>query len=401
MEELQGIELLPEPGEPRILSAIDPSTRGFQDQWRAEVTGWAPVIPEAVSIRPRRVFSVVSGAAIALVMALIVVLWQSDLLLLELPPPSSEWAFENTNIRDLQQDGLTGDDVRLCMVDTGISLSHSALAGTTVEFKDFVGSEVSPVDYGSISHGTLMAGLLISSGYQDGIAQGITLGMAAALSADGDENTGSESRVASAIRWCIFDFEADIISLSLGGEQNQEASREGATVSATRQALDLGIYVVAAAGNDGGSTDDGFVSAPGNVNLAITVGASDRLNKVWSKSSVGEQVDSDGNLRQYPNQKPELTAPGVSIVSTGMNDEWYSSSGTSDATVFVAGALALILEEHPELKRTNESGTGCIELVKSSLASSLSPDMTHDTHKGYGVLDAKAWMDSIPSSIDC
>ena len=401
MEELQGIELLPEPGEPRILSAIDPSTRGFQDQWRAEVTGWAPVIPEAVSIRPRRVFSVVSGAAVALVMALIVVLWQSDLLLLELPPPSSEWAFENTNIRDLQQDGLTGDDVRLCMVDTGISLSHSALAGTTVEFKDFVGSEVSPVDYGSISHGTLMAGLLISSGYQDGIAQGITLGMAAALSADGDENTGSESRVASAIRWCIFDFEADIISLSLGGEQNQEASREGATVSATRQALDLGIYVVAAAGNDGGSTDDGFVSAPGNVNLAITVGASDRLNEVWSKSSVGEQVDSDGNLRQYPNQKPELTAPGVSIVSTGMNDEWYSSSGTSDATVFVAGALALILEEHPELKRTNESGTGCIELVKSSLASSLSPDMTHDTHKGYGVLDAKAWMDSIPSSIDC
>ena len=401
MEELQGIELLPEPGEPRILSAIDPSTRGFQEQWRAEVTGWAPVIPEAVSIRPRRVFSVISGAAIALVMALIVVLWQSDLLLLELPPPSSEWAFENTNIRDLQQDGLTGDDVRLCMVDTGISLSHSALAGTTVEFKDFVGSEVSPVDYGSISHGTLMAGLLISSGYQDGIAQGITLGMAAALSADGDENTGSESRVASAIRWCIFDFEADIISLSLGGEQNQEASREGATVSATRQALDLGIYVVAAAGNDGGSSDDGFVSAPGNVNLAITVGASDRLNEVWSKSSAGEEVDSDGNLRQYPNQKPELTAPGVSIVSTGMNDEWYSSSGTSDATVFVAGALALILEEHPELKRTNDSGTGCIELVKSSLASSLSPDMTHDTHKGYGVLDAKAWMDSIPSSIDC
>ena len=401
MEELQGIELLPEPGEPRILSAIDPSTRGFQDQWRAEVTGWAPVIPEAVSIRPRRVFSVISGAAIALVMALIVVLWQSDLLLLELPPPSSEWAFENTNIRDLQQDGLTGDDVRLCMVDTGISLSHSALAGTTVEFKDFVGSEVSPVDYGSISHGTLMAGLLISSGYQDGIAQGITLGMAAALSADGDENTGSESRVASAIRWCIFDFEADIISLSLGGEQNQEASREGATVSATRQALDLGIYVVAAAGNDGGSSDDGFVSAPGNVNLAITVGASDRLNEVWSKSSAGEEVDSDGNLRQYPNQKPELTAPGVSIVSTGMNDEWYSSSGTSDATVFVAGALALILEENPELKRTSDSGTGCIELVKSSLASSLSPDMTHDTRKGYGGLDAKAWMDSIPSTIDC
>ena len=196
-------------------------------------------------------------------------------------------------------------------------------------------------------------------------------------------------------------YKRQIISLSLGGEQNQEASREGATVSATRQALDLGIYVVAAAGNDGGSSDDGYVSAPGNVPLAITVGASDRFNEVWSKSSSGEQVDSEGNLRIYPNQKPELTAPGVSIVSTGTNDQWFSSSGTSDATVFVAGALALILEEHPELKRTNESGTDCIQLVKSSLASSLSPDMEHDSRKGYGVLDAKAWMESIPSTIDC
>ena len=84
-----------------------------------------------------------------------------------------------------------------------------------------------------------------------------------------------------------------------------------------------------------------------------------------------------------------------------MDNQWYSSSGTSDATVFVAGALALILEEHPELKRTNESGTDCIQLVKSSLAASLSPDMTHDLREGYGVLDAKAWMESLPSNIDC
>ena len=143
------------------------------------------------------------------------------------------------------------------------------------------------------------------------------------------------------------------------------------------------------------------MSAPGNVPLAITVGASDRFNEVWSKSSSGERIDSDGNQRQYPHQKPELTAPGVSIVSTGMDNQWYSSSGTSDATVFVAGALALILEEHPELKRTNESGTDCIQLVKSSLAASLSPDMTHDLREGYGVLDAKAWMESLPSNIDC
>ena len=45
MEELRGVELLPEPGEPKILSAVDPSTAGHEGEWRAEVTGWAPVLP--------------------------------------------------------------------------------------------------------------------------------------------------------------------------------------------------------------------------------------------------------------------------------------------------------------------------------------------------------------------
>ena len=118
MEELRGVELLPEPGEPKILSAVDPSTSGHEGQWRAEVTGWAPVVPDTVPYRPRRVFSLASGLIVALFMGIIVVLWQSDLLLLQLPPPTSEWAFEDAEIRELQEVGLTGEGVRVCMVDT-------------------------------------------------------------------------------------------------------------------------------------------------------------------------------------------------------------------------------------------------------------------------------------------
>ena len=401
MEELRGVELLPEPGEPKILSAVDPSTAGHEGQWRAEVTGWAPVVPDTVPFRTRRVFSLASGLVIALFMGIIVVLWQSDILLLQLSPPTSEWAFEDSEIRDLQATGLTGEGVRVCMVDTGISLTHTSLEGSNVVFEDFVGNSGTPTDYGSIAHGTLMAGILLSNDFQQGIAPNVTLGMAAALSANGENNTGSETRVSDAIRWCIFDFEADIISLSLGGSQDQSASREGPAVSATRQAVDAGVFVVAAAGNDGGSGDDGFVSAPGNVNLVITVGASDREGNVWSQSSMGESLDSDGNERVYPNQKPELTAPGVDILSTGMDNQWYTSSGTSDATVFVAGALALILEAHPELKPNAESSTGCIELVKRALADSMDSDSQHDPKQGYGQLKASAWLGQIPNEITC
>ena len=98
MEELRGVELLPEPGEPKILSAVDPSTAGHEGQWRAEVTGWAPVVPDTAPFRTRRVFSLASGLVIALFMGIIVVLWQSDLLLLQLPQPTSEWAFEDSEI---------------------------------------------------------------------------------------------------------------------------------------------------------------------------------------------------------------------------------------------------------------------------------------------------------------
>jgi len=401
MDELRGVELLPEPGEPKILSAVDSSTKGHEAQWRAEVTGWAPLVPETVPFRPRRVFSLATGIFGALFLAILVVLWQSDLLLLELPPASSEWAFEESEIRELQNDGLSGEGVRVCMVDTGLSLSHTSFSEADVVFKDFVGNSVEPKDYGSIAHGTLMAGILLSNDFQVGIAPNVTLGMAAALSADGEDNTGSETRVAKAIRWCIFDFEADIISLSLGGDQDQSTSREGPAVAATRQAIDLGIFVVAAAGNDGGSSDDGYVSAPGNVNLAITVGASSRDGSVWEQSSMGESTDSEGNARVVPHQKPELTAPGVEIVSTGTDNLWYTSSGTSDATVFVAGALALILEAHPELKPMATSTTACIELVKQALVDSMGSNPDHDPTKGYGELRAKSWLSQVAEDTTC
>ena len=126
MDELRGVELLPEPGEPKILSAVDSSTKGHEAQWRAEVTGWAPIVPETLPFRPRRVFSLATGIFGALFLAILVVLWQSDLLLLELPPASSEWAFEESEIRELQDGGLSGEGVRVCMVDTGLSLSHTS-----------------------------------------------------------------------------------------------------------------------------------------------------------------------------------------------------------------------------------------------------------------------------------
>jgi subtilisin family serine protease len=84
-----------------------------------------------------------------------------------------------------------------------------------------------------------------------------------------------------------------------------------------------------------------------------------------------------------------------------MGDQWYTSSGTSDATVFVTGALSLILEAYPELKPNENSTTACIELVKQALADSISTDLQHDSVQGYGQLKAKAWLNQLAEDTNC
>jgi subtilisin family serine protease len=400
---LDGVELLPEPDDDRILSAIDPSVVGFQDEWRSEVTGWAPMMAKPIHrVRGRR-FLFTNLALFAILASLMLWVWQSGYMFIDIPPPKSEWAIEQAGFNDDVLDGLTGKGVRVCIVDTGIDISHSAFEGFQVVFNDMISNSASPVDYGVIAHGTLMAGILISQSHQMGVAGGITLGVVAALDDDGTGmNTAGEQTISDAIEWCIEQFSADITSLSLGGTQTDSMTREGPSVSSTRKALDRGIFVVAAAGNDGGNGDDGRVSVPSNVPLAISVGASSQGGDLWDNSSKGNQVTFDGEQRLHPNQKPEIIAPGVGIISTGAEDSWFSSSGTSDSTVFVTGALALILEDQPQLRSSVTQDSSCIGEVKQSLRLSASDSIyQHDDSLGYGNLDAGAWLEEVRKIPNC
>ena len=402
MEGLRDVEYLPEPSDRRIVSAVDPTVMGFQNEWRSEVMGWAPYEVTPVAQPRRRGFTLSGVVLFALLVSASLLMWQNQWIVVELPLPESEWAFEDTSIRTLQADGLTGEGVRVCMVDTGVDASHEAFINSRLEFKDLVGNSREPVDYGAVAHGTLMAGLLLSTTHQSGAAPNVSFAMVAALSDNGaGENTGLDSDVADAIRWCQFQFEADIISLSLGGSEDTGRG-EGGSSSATRQATDAGVFVIAAAGNDG-MEDDGDVASPGSVALAISVGAKTRAGALWTNTSTGAALDRDGEVRQNPHLKPEVVAPGERIISTGEDNLWYSSSGTSDATVFVTGALALILEDQPWLKPQPNGNASCLIQVKQALMDSMMSDgvSRHDARGGYGSLDASAWHKQVRAITTC
>ena len=404
MPAIEHLELMPEPEEPRLLTTVDPAAPGYPGEAyglsdeEARRLRW-PLGPIKEALWPW-------GAVVfSLGTILLLVSWPFIDAYLTPVLPDSEWAYEDTGIRRLQSSGLTGEGVSVCIVDTGVDSSHPDLAGMSLAgFRDFYEENNDEVrDVGEEYHGTMMAGLLVANGTFIGAAPGVSLSVALALGPEG--SSGQQDRVALAIRWCRITQEADIISLSLGSNPGMGMGTESETVSAVNEALDSGIFVVAAAGNTGLDDSISDVSVPANIPGVIAVGATYRSGISWQDSASGSVIDPyEGESRDFPNQKPEVSAPGVNIFSTAtteLSPPYAYSSGTSDSTVFVTGALSLILELYGE-ELANEDGQmdqEGMELVKRALANSAvsgdGSDGAHDSKLGYGKLDAFEWASQV------
>ena len=286
----------------------------------------------------------------------------------------------------------TGKGIRVCIVDSGIDKSHDDLEGINlVGWMDFVNGNSKPYD--DHGHGTSMAGILVANGWIEGIAPNVELLVAKALQSNG---SGSDSDVVEAIDWCV-ENNAHIISLSLGGAPGAlpfflQSGRDSG--DAANDAIDKGIVVVAAAGNDG-QDDDGDVASPASETAVIAVGGVTSSGTIWSGSSVG---DNNGRFwplpiltpRNDPHKKPEIVAPAYRVPVINNQGTWSLVDGTSAATVFVTGAIALLLENNPELAANGSQGSAStINDIKQYMMDSAkkSEDQNnHDNHYGYGLL---------------
>ncbi len=292
----------------------------------------------------------------------------------------------------------TGSGVDVCIVDTGMELNHPDLEGFDVAgWIDVVQGKSNPYD--DNGHGTNMAGILVADGWINGVAKKVNLYVAKALLANG---SGFEEDVVAGIDWCI-NQNVKIISLSLGGGQDlfPFLGSNGRTIEdSVNDATARGIFVVAAAGNDGGEDDDGDVASPGSERRVICVGGVTLSGDHWSKSSTGNNGFSALPFklpRGDPDKKPELVAPAKDVPVLNTQGTWSSSSGTSAATVYVTGAIALLLEAHPELASNGTSGdVSTIDQVKDWIMQSVQPkegQSGHDDNYGYGLLDIEALLD--------
>ncbi len=125
---------------------------------------------------------------------------------------------------------------------------------------------------------------------------------------------------------------ADVLSNSWGG-----GSYSFALEAAISDANEAGIIFVAAAGNDGVSNDL-YPHYPSSYDVpnVVSVAATDHNDQLAYFSNYGATT-------------VDLAAPGVSILSTVLYNDYNYYSGTSMATPHVAGAFALLLGRFPEL----------------------------------------------------
>ena len=349
-----------------------------------------------------------SAAIIVLLSVAVVMLWVwaevEDVNIGGPPPALLTWEDEYRGITGLDAVQGDGTGVILCIVDSGIDMGHPDLEDIELTgWLDAIDGATQPYD--DEGHGTAMAGIIVAQDGLQGNAPGVSLLVAKAI---GEGGTGDDEQISEAVDWCV-DKQADIISLSLGGDQGFGSGflSSDALEESVEDAIDEGVFVVAAAGNDG-EDDDGDVESPGSVEDVICVGGITRAGSIWTGSSEG---DNNGRIwpnpilpRDDPDKKPEVVAPAHEVpvlMAGGMgNGAWWGwSSGTSAATAWVSGALAIVLEANPEMQREGDSGgASAVAQMKSVIMQNSQMQegqSEHDNHYGYGILRVDLLMQAL------
>ncbi|WP_433360739.1 S8 family serine peptidase [Actinoplanes sp. CA-142083] len=280
------------------------------------------------------------------------------------------------------QAGLTGAGVKVAVIDSGVDPHHPDLAGQVSQAVDFTGSG-DLLDH--VGHGTHVASTIAgtgaaSGGKYKGVAPGAKLLSAKVCGLEGCP----ESAILAGMAWAA-EQGAAVANLSLGGPDTPEIDPLEAAVNelSTR----YGTLFVIAAGNDG-EYGDSTIGSPGSADDALTVGAVTKTKLLAAFSSKGPRAEDAG-------VKPDITGPGVSIVAARSadgefppideNDAYASLSGTSMATPHVAGAAALLAQQHPEWRA---------ERLKATLTAAADPSADLGPYEqGAGLVDVARALD--------
>ena len=346
-----------------------------------------------------------------------------------------------------QELGLDGTGVVVAILDTGINddtdqinplyPGHESLRGKFLGGGEFwcgqpecstpVNGSTNPQDHGaeaSSYHATHCAGSAVGTGGTDGFFAGVAPG---ARLVDGKVLSDAGASVGGANRgldWVISNKNTlwagllpgsiwqgiDVVSMSLGSLTDcagGSGTSTGASSQLVNTAVDAGLVVVIATGNDS-STE--CISSPAAADKSIAVGASEHRrtldradDRVTGFSNEGPR-DDDGDADHLDEMKPSVVAPGAGIISafgdpTTDGADYQQLSGTSMATPHVAGCAAIVLQANPSLtplqvrailQNTAEHNLPTAKAAGDRGQDPYGLDVNYDPSCGWGLVDVYA-----------
>ena len=304
--------------------------------------------------------------------------------------PNLVWRAE-TRVTQLASSIYTGAGVTVALLDTGVA--PNADLGNRLVYEASFAPDTDVHDH--FGHGTHMAGIIagdgsMSGGQYAGMAPRANLVSVKVAAPDGSTDV---SVVIDGMQWIYANraqYNIRVMNLSFGTDSTQTYSLDPLDY-AVEQLWNSGILVAVAAGNRGPTA--GTITKPGDDPFVVTVGAADTGSSnarsddtVAPFSSVGPTQD---NLA-----KPDLVAPGISIVSdrcvgctvdvahpaARVGDNYFKGTGTSQATAIVSGVGALMFQANPSLSPN---------MAKAILMNTAS-GLSKQAGSGSGLVDASS-----------
>ena len=243
-------------------------------------------------------------------------------------------------------------------------------------------------------HGTHCAGIAMGTGGSDkiyvGVAPQAELIDIRVMETYGLGNSGE---IMAGVEWCIShkdEYKIRVLSLSIGSFSDSDGSDEQAQL--VNRAVEEGLVVVAAMGNDGKKFTPHWAAADG----AIAVGSVDDKDTIDRSddrlsdfSNTGPRLD-DGDEDKLDELKPDVVAYGDDIDSAQANTAsgYISHSGTSMATPHVAGVVALMFHANPSLSPEQVKQILRETAEARGSASFPSLDPKYNSYYGWGIVDA-------------
>lgn len=279
--------------------------------------------------------------------------------------------------------------IKIAVLDTGIDLEHPELVHALEPGFDFVNIldgaaefigdylEADEIATDEVGHGTHVAGIIAGKGKDMpmGVVPSckiIPVRVLAAMEKQGRKmGAGLIENINAGVKFAV-DQGADVINMSLGVRNEGGGLPHQEVIDYARR---KGVTIVAASGNDGQQE----MYYPGAFDSVIAVGAMNAQREVAEFSTYGEQVS--------------LIAPGVEVYSSFLEKGYAFSTGTSHASPFVAGAVALM--KSYARKRGRRLSDSQVKHVLKHTSDKLDNTFKH-RKAGYGCLnvaDAMRYLD--------